>query len=158
MGRAVFTTSDTKIQQSVTQTKWYKAKAQIAELATMISESADGLLNYKRLEQIRGFLCHLAMTYLIVSPYLKGLHLTLASHHPGRDKFGLKMGSKEWAAYLYESVERGKLTEEEAETMSRASVEPVSAESKDGEKAPHPERQTRNPSWILPRGLKQLRG
>jgi hypothetical protein len=58
---AVFTTSDTEIQQSVTQTKWDKAKAQIAELTTMMSESADGLLNYKRLEQIRGFLCHLAM-------------------------------------------------------------------------------------------------
>jgi hypothetical protein len=44
-----------------------------------------GLLNYKRLKQIRGFLGHISMTYLVVTPSLKGLHLTLASHHPGRD-------------------------------------------------------------------------
>jgi hypothetical protein len=58
------------------------------------------------------------MTYLIVTPYLKGLHLTLASYHPGRNKFGWKMGSKEWSAYLFEAIESGKLTDEEAATMS----------------------------------------
>jgi hypothetical protein len=129
----VFKTSDTEIQQSVTQSKWDKAKAQIAELSSMMSDSADGLMNYKRLKQIRGFLCLLSMTYLIVTPYIKGLHLTLASHHPGRNEFGWKMASKEWAAYLFESVENGKLTEDEAETMSRAVVEPVSLKPEDRE-------------------------
>jgi hypothetical protein len=94
----VFRTSDTEFQQSVTQSKWDKAKDQFAELSLMMTVSADSLLDYKRLEQIRGFLCHLSMTYLIVTPYLKGLHLTLAPHHPGRDKFGWKTTSKEWVA------------------------------------------------------------
>jgi hypothetical protein len=129
----VFKTSDTKIQQSVTQSKWDKAKDQIAELSRMMTTSVDGLLDYKRLEQIRGFLCHLPMTYLIVTPYLKGLHLTLASHHPGRDEFGWKMALKEWAACLFESVESGKITRDEAESMSRAAVEPVSSKAEDGE-------------------------
>jgi hypothetical protein len=43
----------------------------------------------------RGFLGHILMTYSTVTPYLKGLHLTLASHHPGHEKFGWKMASKE---------------------------------------------------------------
>jgi hypothetical protein len=51
-----------------------KAKSQIAELLGMLKPSPDGLLNYKRLEQIRGFLGHILMTYFVVTPYLKGLH------------------------------------------------------------------------------------
>jgi hypothetical protein len=129
----VFKTSNTEIQQSITQSKWDKAKDHIAELSLMMTTSVNGLLDYKRLEQIRGFLCHLSMTYLIVTPYLKGLHLTLASHHPGRDEFGWKMASKEWAAYLFESVESGKITCDKAESMSRATVKPVSSEPEDGE-------------------------
>jgi hypothetical protein len=48
----VFKTSDTEIKQSVTQSKWDKAKAQIAELSLMMSDSVDDLMDYKRLEQI----------------------------------------------------------------------------------------------------------
>jgi hypothetical protein len=32
------------------------------------------------MEHTRGFLCHVDMTYLLVTPYLKGFHLTLAAH------------------------------------------------------------------------------
>jgi hypothetical protein len=73
------------------------------------------------------------MTYLIVTPYLTGLHLTLALHQPGCNKLGWKIGSKEWAAYLFESVENGKITHDKAESMSRAAVEPVSSKPEDEE-------------------------
>jgi hypothetical protein len=64
------------------------------------------------------------MTYTLVAPYLKGLHLTLASHHVGRDSCGWKLAPKEWAAYLHESVENGRLTALEAELLTMAAVEP----------------------------------
>jgi hypothetical protein len=38
----------------------------------MLAGSLDGLLDYKRLEGIRGFLGHIAMTYLVITPYVKG--------------------------------------------------------------------------------------
>jgi hypothetical protein len=120
----------------------------------MKSGSADGLLKYKILEQIRGFLCHLAMTYLLVTPYLKGLHLTLASHHPGCDAFGWKMASKEWAAYLFEVVESGKLTGNEAESMTRAAAKPTSSKPEDREPFPPPKAANRKPLWHPPSRIK----
>jgi hypothetical protein len=151
---AVFTTTDTEVRQSVSQSKWDKAKSLIQELVEMMDETVDGLLDFKRLKQIRGFLCHISMTYRIVTPYLKGLHLTLASYHPGRNEFGWKMGSKEWCAYLFESAESGKLTDEEAATMSRASVEPNSSNSKDGEPFSPPKPKDQKPLAPPPSRIK----
>jgi hypothetical protein len=125
---SVFTTTDTEVLQSVSQSKWDRTKALLLELVSMITTSPNNLLNYKRLEEIRGFLGHISMTYTIVTPYLKGLHLTLASHHPGRDRFGWKLPSREWGAYLHEALEKGKLSQEEAELLGRASEEPVDHE------------------------------
>jgi hypothetical protein len=128
---SVFTTTDTEVLQSVSQSKWDRTKALLTELILMLSSSPSNLLNYKRLEEIRGFLGHISMTYTMVTPYLKGLHLTLASHNPGRDKFGWKIPSREWAAYLHEALENGKLSKEEAELLGRASEEPVDYEMED---------------------------
>jgi hypothetical protein len=82
-----------------------QTKVSDLKLSGMLEELVDGLLDYKRLEQIRGFLCHISLTYVMVTPYLKGLHITLASHHAGQDKFGWKMANREWAAYPFEPVE-----------------------------------------------------
>jgi hypothetical protein len=147
---AVFTTTDTKGRQSVSQIKWDKAKSLSQELVVMMANTLDGLLDFKRLKQIRGFLCHISMTYRIVTPYLKGLHLTLALYHPGRNEFGWKMGLKEWCVYLFESAESGKLTDEEAVTMAWASVEPNAANSKD--------QRTKSPRHLLRQGSSQLQG
>jgi hypothetical protein len=103
-----------EVLQSVAQTKWDQTKAQLREALAMIASSPDRLVSYKRLKEIRGFLGHISMTYLMVTPYLKGFHLTLASHHPGQDKCGWKMLSKEWAAYLHEAVEGRKLSNDKA--------------------------------------------
>jgi hypothetical protein len=65
-------------------------------------------MSYKQLEVIRGFLCHLSMTYSNVTPYLKGFHLTLAAHHPQQDSQGCKLLPKEWEAYLWEGESKGR--------------------------------------------------
>jgi hypothetical protein len=95
---SVFKTTHMEVLQSVAQTKWDQAKAQIKEGLAMIATLPDRLVSYKQLKEIRGFLGHISMTYSMVTPYLKGFHLMLASHHPGQDKFSWKMASKEWAA------------------------------------------------------------
>jgi hypothetical protein len=138
---SIFTTTDTEVRQSVSQGKWDRTKALIAEVLSMLAAaSPSGLLDYKRLEEIRGFLGHISMTYTMVTPYLKGLHLTLASHHWGRKESGWKMAPREWESYLVESVDSGKISRAEAELMSRASAEPCDpgAGDEEGDSKPPP--------------------
>jgi hypothetical protein len=83
---AAFKTTDTEVLQSISQDKWCKCQLQISKVTEGFKKTSNKRIDfdYKHLEQIRGFLCHVSMTYPVVTPYLKGLHLTLASHHPGR--------------------------------------------------------------------------
>ena len=65
-----------------------KARNLIFDLQHDIDMNPQGQLSYKRLERVRGFLCHMAMVYDSIFPYLKGFHLTLANHLPQRDDEG----------------------------------------------------------------------
>ena len=85
----------------------------IQELLDMADGKIAYEFSYKRLEQIRGFLCHLAMTYETLTPFLKGLHLTLASYLPHRDSEGWKLSDKKWLDHIKKHVKEGKLSEEE---------------------------------------------
>jgi hypothetical protein len=114
---AVFKTMANEVLQSISQDKWDKAKFQLLELTLVFASSVSPMFLYKRLEEIRGFLCHVSMTFELVTPYLKGLHLTLASHHAGRDDEGWKLTPGEWTAYLYEAVSSGKMLQIEADSM-----------------------------------------
>ena len=64
-------------------------------------------LSYKILEQIRGYLCHLEMTFSIIFPYPKGFHLTLALHLPGRNAQGWKLNNLELLGHLEILKEKG---------------------------------------------------
>jgi hypothetical protein len=75
------------------QTKWEKAQAIISDLSQKLSQSTS--LNHKDLEQKRGFLVHLQRTYPGITPFLKGIHLTLDSWRPGRNVEGWKMDNYE---------------------------------------------------------------
>ena len=87
----IYGTADKSIIKTVTKEKWRKARTLILDLQREIDENPQGPLSYKKLERIRGFLCHMAMVYDSIFPYLKGFHLTLASHLPHRDDDGWKM-------------------------------------------------------------------
>ena len=106
------------IRQTIAQMKWDRAKAEVSWLLEQYSLFKEPLFVYKRLEQIRGFLCHISMTYEIVTPYLKGFHLTLAKHHPQRNTDGWKLSPKEWDAYIWGKASEGKFTTDEAEGFS----------------------------------------
>ena len=73
----------------VTQEKWDKAKGVVQELKDMRTQGAD--LDRKRLEQHRGFLVHITNAYPALTPFLKGLHLTIDSWRPDRDSEGWKV-------------------------------------------------------------------
>jgi hypothetical protein len=112
---AVFSTKDGKVTKSVTQEKWDKAKSNVRELIDESHGNPDHEFVYKRLEQIRGFLCHMCMTYETLTPFLKGLHLTLASYLPHRDSEGWKMSDKKWLQHIRDQVKEGKLSEDEGQ-------------------------------------------
>ena len=48
------------------------------------------------------------MVYEIIFPYLKGFHLTLASHLPCRDSEGWKLSSLEWIGHAEDMPEERK--------------------------------------------------
>ena len=111
---AVFATKDGKVTKSISQDKWDKAKGMIQGLIDKAKNDPYHEFGYKRLEQICGFLCHLAMTYENITPFLKGLHLTLASFLPQRDSEGWKMSDRQWLKKVDENLTAGKITEDEA--------------------------------------------
>ena len=62
---------------------------------------------------MRGYFCHLAMTFPILFPYLKGFHLTLSSHLSNRDEEGWKIKDLEAIGHL-EMLKERELVDEEA--------------------------------------------
>jgi hypothetical protein len=113
----VFTTNVGKVTKSVSQEKWDKGRRLVEELIDESGLDPDYYFDYKRLEQIRGFLCHLCMTFETFTPFLKGFHLTLSSYLPHRDDEGWKMSDKQWEQRIATLVERGSLSATEAAEM-----------------------------------------
>ena len=117
--RTLYHADKTTVSVMVMQKKWDKGRSYLATLVDLTGwdldsysysldqEFPDIQISYKLLEQIRGFFCHLAMTYPIIFPYLKGFHLTLASLMPGRDDQGWKVADLEAIAHLKNLRERG---------------------------------------------------
>ena len=64
---------------------WDKTQRIISELTNMEMEDSEGI-NRARMESIIGFLIYVSMKYRDMNPYLKGIHLTLDSWIPYRDK------------------------------------------------------------------------
>jgi len=117
---SIFISSEDRIQRTVSQSKWEKGRNYILDLSTSLDENENAMFDYKHLERVRGFLCHLAMTYEILFPFLKGFHLALCAHLPNRDDDGWKMRDLEWLGFLEERISKGKLSEEEkAELMNQ---------------------------------------
>ena len=86
---------------SVSQERWEKTQGHVQELLDMVEEPrfeegrvdqvedleiyGEVNLDRERLEQIRGFPIYVSRTFKWMTPYLKGLHLTLDAWRPNRD-------------------------------------------------------------------------
>lgn len=74
-----------QVSATITLVKWQRMQSLISELSDMSTASK---IPHKRLEQIRGFLVYITRTYRWMTPYLKGLHLTLDAWRCDRDEEG----------------------------------------------------------------------
>jgi hypothetical protein len=78
------------VKKSVTQKRWKKTRAGVEWLdrelelvkAQAKAGEGDGKMTHKPMESIRGFLNYVARTYEMITPYLKGVHLTLDHWRP----------------------------------------------------------------------------
>ncbi|KAL7578374.1 hypothetical protein ACA910_012776 [Epithemia clementina (nom. ined.)] len=73
---------------------WTKTKSHVETLTKWADQPK---INRKALEQIIGFLVYVTQTYCLLTPYLKGLHLTLESWRADRDEDGWQMTATESA-------------------------------------------------------------
>jgi hypothetical protein len=69
----------------------YKSKSPAGRFAAL---ATGALLQRKPLESTRGFFVHLMRTFPIITPYLKGMHLTLEGWRPNRDEEMWKLQPK----------------------------------------------------------------
>ena len=106
-----------KISKTVTSPKWQKGRDMIMWLVEEVFNKGNTTLCYKTLEKQRGFLCHLAMVYEVIFPYLKGFHLDLCKHFPRRNDEGWKLSDLEWIGMLEIKVEDGKMSRKEMEDL-----------------------------------------
>ena len=70
------------ISLQCSQEKWDKAKRYLQEIKAELASHSR--LAYKPMEQKRGFFIHLMRTYPCITPFLKGMHMTLDSWRGGQ--------------------------------------------------------------------------
>ena len=92
--------TDQGVFTSTTQEKWDKANEVVNRTMVELNNDVEGKLDRKTLERGRGFLIHLARTYPGLTPFLKGIHLTLETWRGGRDTEGWKYGREDWVQLL----------------------------------------------------------
>ena len=59
-------------------------------------QAKDAVLDFKELEHTRGFFVHLQRLYPVLTPFLKGMHLTLDGWRINRDDQMWKLPRDEW--------------------------------------------------------------
>ena len=121
----IYATQNLQITKTVTIEKWEKGRKLIMELVDDLRKDKNVKIEFKRLERIRVFLCHLAMVFDILFPYLKGFHLTLSQHLPKRDEEGWKLSELEWIAHLESQVDSGFYTREQADSIRERTQGPL---------------------------------
>jgi len=121
---AIYLANANSIQKTVTKEKWQKARNYIIDIQACLDQDLNYNFNFKYLEQVRGFLCHLALTFEIIFPFLKGFHLTLCSHLPKRNEEGWKINELEWLGYLEEAKIKGTMSVDEIEQLINLKYDP----------------------------------
>lgn len=98
------------------QEKWDRMKDIVRKLLGRV-QAGDTFVNHAELSLDRGFLVYLCQAYPAMTPYLKGIHLTLETWRGGRNEEGWKLPPKD-------SGEEREDTWEEVEAMPRSWLKP----------------------------------
>jgi hypothetical protein len=116
----VLWTDDGQVRLLIGQDKWEKTKALLLEIRELLSAQPLALPR-KRLEQVRGYLVHIAQTYSMFASYLIGLHMTIDFWRPNRDQDGWRCS----AAFLQGIKDRGEWPEDYDSSKGPATVKAV---------------------------------
>ena len=94
--RVVCGTVPDRVFISVSLEKWQKGKSEIQRLRDAFSLASapegKGLIKHKLLEEVAGFLNHLARAFPSIHVFLNGIYATMNMWQPDRDEEGWKMG------------------------------------------------------------------
>ena len=88
---SIIRTNDSEVGLMVSEERWLKTKAIIGFWLSIIRSKPDENLCTKELFSDRGFLVYIARTYEVLTPYLKGIHLTIDGWRQDRDDEGWKI-------------------------------------------------------------------
>lgn len=128
---SILHTSNGSVVVLLSNEKWGKLKDILLWLHDAIR--LDSGIPYKLLESKLGFLIYASRTYPMMTPYLKGLHLTLNSWRPWREEDGWKMRDRE----ILLIKEQGQFAMEPGEGKPPLVVHPVARLSEDVEALMH---------------------
>ena len=117
---SVLRTNEGQVRLLIGEDKWRKTKELLAEVRLLL-ENDPSSLPCKRLEQVRGYLVHVAQTYPMFSSYLIGLHMTIDFWRPNRDQEGWRLPS----AFVLEMKGRGEWPEDYESSKGPKSVKAV---------------------------------
>ena len=91
-------TAPDNIYVSVAMEKWQKTKSEIARLRQHYVQATtfpgDRLVEIKMLEQVAGFLNHVARACPLLQIYLNGIYAIMNAWRPGGDEEGWKTGEE----------------------------------------------------------------
>lgn len=107
-GSVIKIAEDGSVLVTVSQERWNKTREILKWIQAEMEESDT--IDFKQLERSRGFLIYIARTFPMLTPYLKGIHLSLDSWRPWRRQDGWKMTISEIRAALEEKDEDLQIT------------------------------------------------
>ena len=84
-GFFIGTNDKNQVVASVPKDKWVKMKKHLEWLE---GATKQGMIEFKKLERMRGFAIHVSRTYTQLIPYLKGVRQTLDQCAHGVDRMG----------------------------------------------------------------------
>ena len=87
---SIVRTNNIEVGILVSEDRWLKTKFIISKWYTALQDFPHQPLDTKSLLSDRGFLVYITRTYDVLTPYLKGIHLTLDGWRPDRDEEGWK--------------------------------------------------------------------
>ena len=92
---SVIRTNDKEVGVVVSDERWTKTKKIVNDLYIKLQgKTDDQKLNTKSLLSDRGFLIYVARTYKTITPFLKGIHLSIDGWRDNRDEDGWKIATR----------------------------------------------------------------
>ena len=90
---SIIRTNNVEVGVLVSDDRWLKTKTIITKWYTVLQDFPDKELDTQSLLSDRVFLIYITRTYDVLTPYLKGIHLTLDGWRPDRDVDGWKQAT-----------------------------------------------------------------